>query len=227
MPFLRTLPKIYQDLEWLCKDPEISADETALVLHCFDRWIVMIGLLSCPSYWMLRYSGIHLKTLCPGLPRKGERLRLPPKGGQTHSKCCLEDLKDPASASCITIEKAGLMSWAHILKGCAFWPHAFFGSYTHVSPSLSREREAKQKDQQRKKKKLNTKLLSFGEDGESDVKENGDVHAARITSVFEADVDDPRSISDSLTEGSWLLSSKASTDRNPNFCIHVCCEQIL
>lgn len=73
---------------------------------------------------------------------------------------------------------------------------------------MSREREAKQKDQQRKKKKLNTKLLSFGEDGESDVKENGDVHAARITSVFEADVDNPRSISDSRTKALGSCQAK-------------------
>ncbi len=58
----------------------------------------------------------------------------------------------------------------------------------------SREREAQEKEQQRKKKKQNLKLLSFGEDeGESDAKENGSSPATRVKSLFEADVDDPRS----------------------------------
>ena len=94
-----------------------------------------------------------------------------------------------------TFSPLGRFSW-HWAFSCQALAHLGTEYDIHKSNFKyeSREREAKQKDQQRKKKKLNTKLLSFGEDDvEGDARENGDAHATRVKSLFEADVDDPRS----------------------------------
>ena len=79
---------------------------------------------------------------------------------------------------------------AHSKEGWPFWKTQILSEYELV---YNREKAAKLKDQQQRKRKKNLGLLSFGEEaGDENAQLAEDPLAVKIKSVFDADIEDPR-----------------------------------